>query len=556
MYERQSLKGINKLFKIIKIYTFFNAFCFLLLLPACSVSGEKPIATSVPLATPEPIIVQAIDYSGEFDCYFVNTTPQQPEPPLVKAHTIWEDIPIGYQLDWRQQHPRINSEKNWYLRHPDYLLRVSERARRYVYYVSKELAARNMPQELALLPIVESAYDPFAYSHGRASGMWQFIPSTGRIFKLRIDWWYDGRRDIIASTQGAINYLDQLQKRFDGDWLLALAAYNAGQGNVSKAIKKNKKRNKPTDFWHLDLPKETRSYVPKLIALSQIIAAPQRYGISLYPVPNKPYFATVDTETQIDLAEAAEIADINIDELYRLNPGFNRWATSPDGPHRLLIPASKATLFKERIASIPPQQRLHWVRHTVKSGDSLLKLANRYNTGADVIRQVNHIRGSMIRAGQKLLIPTAAKGNKHYALSSEQRLNRIHQSRTGKPGSKQVFHRVSNGESLWTISRQYKVRVSQIARWNGMAPKDTLHPGQKLSLWVSPSKIKTASLKRDPVVRKVGYKVRKGDSLARIASRFNVNISDILKWNTVNPKKYLKPGQRLTLYVDITRGIN
>ena len=546
------------MFKIIKILSAFNVFCLFLLLPACSVSSEKPVATNTPVtvATPEPIIIQAVDYSGEFDCYFVSTPPQQPEPPLVKAQTIWEEIPMGYQLDWRQQHPRISSEKNWYLRNPDYLLRVSERARRYVYYVSQQLAERNMPQELALLPIVESAYDPFAYSHGRASGMWQFIPSTGRIFKLRIDWWYDGRRDIVASTQAAINYLDQLQKRFDGDWLLALAAYNAGQGNVSKAIKKNKKRNKPTDFWHLDLPRETRSYVPKLLALSQIIARPQRYGISLYPVPNEAYFAALDTETQIDLAEAADIAEINIDELYRLNPSFNRWATSPDGPHRLLIPIEKAEQFKEKIALIPPEQRLHWVRHTVKPGDSLLKLAKRYNTGVDVIRQVNHIRGSMIRAGQKLLVPTAAKGSKHYALSSEQRLNRIHQKRTGKPGSKQVFHKVAPGDSLWTISRQYKVRVSQIARWNGMAPKDTLRPGQKLSIWVSPSNIKTANLKRDPVVRKVGYKVRKGDSLSRIARRFNVNISDILKWNTVNPKKYLKPGQRLTLYVDITRGIN
>lgn len=546
------------MFKINKINSIFNVICLLLLLPACSVSSEKPVAEASPAITtvPDPIIIQAIDYSGEFDCHFVNTQPQQPKPAQVKAHTIWEEIPMGYRLDWRQQHPRITSEKNWYLRNPNYLLRVSERAKRYAYYVSQELAARNMPQELALLPIVESAYDPFAYSHGRASGMWQFIPSTGRIFKLRIDWWYDGRRDIVASTQAAINYLDQLQKRFDGDWLLALAAYNAGQGNVSKAIKKNKKRNKPTDFWHLDLPKETRSYVPKLIALSQIFATPQRYGMSLYPVPNEPYFAAVDTETQIDLAEAADLAEINIDELYRLNPSFNRWATSPDGPHRLLIPIEKAEQFKEKIASIPPHQRLHWVRHTVKPGDSLIKLAKRYNTGADVIRQVNHIRGSMIRAGQKLLVPTAAKGSQHYALSSEQRLSRIHQNRKGKPGSKQVFHQVNPGESLWTISRQYKVRVSQIARWNGMAPKDTLRPGQKLSIWTSPKNLKTASLQRDPVVRKVGYKVRKGDSLARIASRFNVNISDILKWNAVNPKKYLKPGQRLTLYVDITRGIN
>ena len=527
----------------------------LISLTACSQvqpQSDSPTAQSVSAALP---IAKSIEYDDQYLCRHITGTPVIPEQAAVPANTIWEEIPTGFQLDWQQQHPRIQAELNWYLRNTSYLPRVSERARRYVYYVSKELAARNMPQELALLPIVESAYDPFAYSHGRAAGMWQFIPGTARVFNMRIDWWYDGRRDIVASTQGAIRYLEQLHKRFDGDWLLALAAYNSGQGTVSKAIRKNKQKGLKTDFWHLELPKETRSYVPKLIALSQLIATPQRYNIDLYPVPNAPYFDIVDTESQIDLAEAAAIAEVDINELYRLNPGFNRWATAPDGPHRLLIPARHSERFKSALATIPPNKRLHWVRHEVKKGESLLLLAKRYNTDADVIRQVNAIRGNMIRAGQKLLVPTASKSSTHYALSSEERLKRIYRQRTGGSGTKQIFHRVASGESFWTIARKYNVHVSEITKWNGLAPKDTIRPGQKLSIWID-SNHKAHGLQRDPVVRKVGYTVRRGDSLARIANKFNIRTSDILKWNSVDASKYLQPGQYLTLYVDITRGIN
>jgi membrane-bound lytic murein transglycosylase D len=544
----------NRTIKNKELNGFIKVICLTLFLAACNTVTQQR-DSFLPTSQRFDTESRHIEFADPFSCLFVNTLPLQAEQPTIEALTVWEQIPLGYQMDWRQQHPRITSELNWYIRHPNYMKRVSKRAQRYIHFVSQELAAHNMPQELALLPIVESAYDPFAYSHGRASGMWQFIPSTGRFFKLRIDWWYDGRRDIIASSQAAVRYLDQLQKRFDGDWLLALAAYNAGQGNVSKAIRKNKKLGKPTDFWNLDLPKETRSYVPKLLALSKVVATPQRYGMELYPVVNQPYFVAVDTETQIDLAEAAAIANIDIDELYRLNPGFNRWATAPDGPHRLLIPATHAEQFKTRLAEIPPEQRLHWVRHKVKSGESLLRLAKRYNTDASIIRQVNEIRGNMIKAGQQLLIPTAAKGSSHYALSSDQRLQRI-QTRSSKPGREQTFHHVSNGESLWTIAKRYQVRVKQIASWNGMAPKDTIRPGQKLSLWIDKASAQTAGLQREPVVRKVGYKVRKGDSLSRIAGRFNVPVNDIVKWNPVNPDKYLKPGQHLTLYVDITRGVN
>lgn len=495
------------------------------------------------------------DYSSPFGCHHTTEQPTKPEPNWVNPATIWPRIRLGYQLDLSLDKKRIDAELNWYHKHPSYMQRVSERANRYIYYVVEQLERHDMPMELALLPIVESAYDPFAYSHGRASGMWQFIPGTGRMYELHQNWWYDGRRDVVASTDAALHYLQKLNNYYDGDWLLALAAYNSGMGNVNKAIRKNKKRGKATDFWALDLPRETRSYVPKLIALARLIDNPQRYGLSLEPIPNQPYFVAVDTYSQIDLAQAAALAKVDIKEIYRLNPAYNRWATSPTGPHRLLIPIEQQALFEQNIAALPADQRLHWQRYTVKNGDSLLLLAKRFKTDVATIREINQIRGNIIRAGQALMIPTASESGQHYSLSADTRLANLQKNRKGEKNSDQVFHQVKSGESLWTISRRYNVSVAKLAHWNGIAPKDPLQPGQKLSVWTK-NKPSAHPGERDAIVKKVGYKVRSGDSLALIAGRFNVQVSDIVKWNEVNPRKYLQPGQRLTVYVDIMNAVN
>jgi membrane-bound lytic murein transglycosylase D len=496
------------------------------------------------------------DFDSPYSCFYTEVSPNQSEPNWVAPETVWQRIRLGYGMNWFIDQPRIEAEFNWYKNNPRYMARVSERSQRYIFYVTDQLAKQNMPLELALLPIVESAYDPFAYSHGRASGMWQFIPGTGRMFKLKQDWWYDGRRDIVSSTAAAISYLKSLNKYYDGDWLLALAAYNSGQGNVNKAIRKNKKLGKPTDFWSLDLPNETRSYVPKLLALAKIVEQPLRYNIHLFPVPNQDYFAIVDTISQIDLAQAASMANIDIDELYRLNPGYNRWATSPDGPHRLLLPFESKSLFESNIANLPATDRLNWQRYKIKQGDSLILLAKRFKTDVDTIRKINDLGGNMIRTGQTLMIPTASQHGKHYSLSADQRLEAIYKRRTGGKNSNQHFHKVSSGESLWTIARHYQVHVSELAHWNGIAPADLIKPGQKLSVWLPKSKSQSVSTKREAVVRTIGYKVRNGDSLARIASRFNVGVNDLIKWNKVNPKKYLQPGQQLKLHIDITNAIN
>ncbi len=258
----------------------------------------------------------------------------------------WYRLQQGMQLT-PVSNKRVTAQLNWYLDHRGYLQRVMVRARPILPFVLDELERRNLPSELALLPIVESAYQAFAYSHGRASGMWQIIPSTGRFLGLKQNWWYDGRRDIVESTRAAIHYLDSLSQQFDGDWELALAAYNAGPGRIRSAVRYNRKRNRQTDFWHLTrIRNETRSYVPKMFALKELFANPEKYQLDLIPVGNQVSYEIVELDGQIDLALAAEVAGITLNELYQLNPAFNRWATAPNGPHRLLLPLGKAEQYQ------------------------------------------------------------------------------------------------------------------------------------------------------------------------------------------------------------------
>jgi len=471
-----------------------------------------------------------------------------PQPPK----DLWRRIRNGYGMTPRDN-ARIDRELKWYAKHNEYLKRVRDRAAPYLHFIVEEAEKRHLPLELTLLPIVESGFQPFAYSPGRAAGIWQFIPSTGKHYGLKQNWWYDGRRDIVSSTRAALDYLQASAKQFNGDWELALAAYNAGAGNVSRAIKRNKKLGKPTDFWSLKLPPETRSYVPRLLAIARIVADPQAYGIELPPVENRPVFESVDIGSQLDLALAAEMAGISIEELYRLNAGFNRWASAPDGPHRLNLPVDRIERFNKRLAQLPPEQRLSWKRYKIRSGDSLGGIARRHHTTVALIKQVNKIKGSRIRAGKHLLIPVSTKTLKHYALSADQRHKQLmNRSRKGV----KLTHTVRPGDSLWSISRSYGVHYKHLAQWNGMAPGDTLHIGQKLVIWSKQEKIQLASLPTrglSPMQRQstLRYTVRRGDSLARIAQRFNVRVSDLRRWNSL-PGKYLQPGQKLKLHVDVT----
>lgn len=463
------------------------------------------------------------------------------------APTVWDVYRKNTILDLTQDNPRIKVQRDWYARHQAYIDRVTERGEPYLYYILSQSIERGIPSELLLLPIVESAFDPFAYSHGQASGIWQFIPSTGKAYGLDQTWWYEGRRDIVAATDGALDFLEDLNRQFDGDWMLALAAYNSGPGTVRREMRKNAAQGKSTDFWALDLPKETRDYVPKLIAIAQIFYNPTKYGIELVDYAYTPYFEPINIGAQLDLAKAAEMSGLSMRELYNLNPAFNRWATDPNGPHRLLVPIDKAEQMRAAIADLPPEKRVEWQRYTIKSGDSILSIAKANQITPALLKQVNNLSSSTIVAGKPLLIPQSSEPLTHYTLTAEQRLGqKLNRTFTGK---QKIVYKVGSGDSFWTIARQHGVSTRNLAGWNGMAPNDTLVAGRKLVIW------KEHTYKADKMteqrMRKVFYKARSGDSYARIANRFNISLGELKKWNRVDLKKYLQPGDMLTLYVDV-----
>ena len=409
-----------------------------------------------------------------------------------------------------------------------------------------------MPLELALLPIVESAYDPFAYSHGRAAGLWQMIPGTAKRFGIKQNWWYDGRRDVVDSTRAALDYLEYLYEFNDGDWLNAIASYNSGEGNVRRAVRRNNSANKPIDFWNLKLPKETSMYVPKLLALVEIVADPTSYNLTLPVVVDEPQFMVADIGGQLDLALAAELAGVDVDTVYQYNPGYNRWSTDPSGPHSLVIPIDAVEQFVAALDEVPKSERVRWARHKVKNGEAISQIAEKYNTSVSTIRSANDLRGNTIRAGHHLMIPVATKPLSAYSKSADARLAKT-QNRT-RSGNK-VEHIVKSGESFWTISQRYKVTTRQLSGWNGMAPRDTLSVGKKLVVWTNaavdaPRTSPTQALGN--TTRKLNYTVRNGDSLYLIARRFRVGIDQIARWNNIDRNKLLQPGQKLTMYVDVT----
>lgn len=469
---------------------------------------------------------------------------------------IWNRIRAGFVFE-TYDNPRIDQQLKWFASHQEYLDRVVERADPYMHYIVKTLEENNIPLEIALLPIVESAFKPFAYSHGRASGIWQFIPSTGKLYGLQQNWWYDGRRDVYASTQAAVKLLNNLQKEFNGDWMLALAAYNSGSGNVRRAISYNKKRGKPTDFFSLRLPPETKSYVPKLLALKRLVADPTKYNITLQPIADTPYLERVELDSQIDLALAAELADIELETLYQLNPGYNRWATSPEGANHLLLPLDNIDIFKSNLSEYPPEKRINWVRHQIKQGETISTIAAKYHVSTNTIKRVNHLRSNQLRAGHSLTIPVASKSPSSYTLSASQRKKAL--QNTPHSGIK-VTHIVQSGDTLWDIAQRHNVGVRSLAKWNGMAPRDPLSVGQQLIIWSRNNNaqetnfIHVSTPPQREITQRIGYRVRKGDSLALIAQKFRVTINELLQWNKkVSKSAYLQPGQHLVVYVDVTQ---
>ena len=509
-------------------------------------ASQLAVATPAVLtSTSESIVAPTLTLISPVAGIDLVSTPVGPDDVLAKMRR-------GFNLTYVDNH-RTEAERKWFAKHPDYMNRVLTRAQRYLPFIVAELERRDMPLELALLPIVESSYDPFAYSHGRAAGLWQMIPGTAKRFGLKQNWWYDGRRDVVESTRAALDYLEYLYKFNNGDWLNAIASYNSGEGNVRRAVRRNTSANKPIDFWNLRLPKETSMYVPKLLALVEIVADPAKYNLTLPVVVDEPQFKIADIGGQLDLALAAELAGIDVDAVYQYNPGYNRWSTDPSGPHKLVMPIDVADAFVAALDEVPKSERVRWQRHLVKNGEAISQIADKYNTTVSTIRSANNLKGNTIRAGHHLMIPVATKPLSAYSKSADARLAKT-QNRTRK-GNK-LEHIVRSGESFWTISQKYKVTTRQLSAWNGMAPRDTLSVGKKLVVWTnetvasSPRTSPTQALGN--TTRKLRYTVRNGDSLYLIARKFRVGIDQIARWNGIDKGKILRPGQKLTMYVDVT----
>ena len=435
-------------------------------------------------------------------------------------------------------HTAIDQQLRWQQRNPAYLQRVWKRSQPYLYYVVSEIERRGLPMELALLPIVESGYQPYGYSHARAAGLWQFIPSTGRMFGLNQTWWSDQRRDVTASTDAALDYLEQLHKQFKGDWLMAIAAYNAGAGRVSREIRRAKKSsNHKVHFSDLSLSRETAAYVPKLLALARVVKNADQLGIKLPVMADQPYFAVVELGQQTDLGQISRLTQLDADELRKLNPSLNRWATDPQGPHRILVPIAAAESLRLGLESLPDSERISWQRHLIRPGDNLGSIARQYGTTVAVLQQSNQINSPFIRAGRYLLIPSAAALPMPLVASCR---------------GERLFHQVTSGDTLWDLSRHYQVSVNHLKRCNPGLSAGTLAVNSSIRIRdPQPYAIAPGPPSQQRVDSVVNYKVRRGDSLAAISSRFGVSVNQLVGWNKINPQNYLQPGDRLIVKLNL-----
>jgi membrane-bound lytic murein transglycosylase D len=496
-------------------------------LPAAATPAATPIAPDAAAATPAPITLprEWQHHNGE------------------DYDDLFDRLRAGFAFD-EVQEPAIEEQLAWFEHNPDYLERVFQRGQRYLYHVITEVEARGMPLEFALLPVVESAYEPFAYSASRAAGLWQFIPGTGVRFGLKQNWWYDGRRDVLESTRAALDYLQELHDQF-GDWLLAIAAYNVGENTVQRELDYNRDHGKPADFWHLNLPAETRAYVPKLLALKRLMAEPERYGMEFAPIPNEPYFAVIETDSQIDLKIAAQLADTSYEDLVALNPGYNRWATDPDGPHRMLVPIDNADAFQSALRTLTPEDRLPLATHVVTRGDTLAGLVKEYGSSTAAVIKLNDLKGGRLTPGETLKIPQISAVIPDKVLLAASRVDR---PETDVGRGRQIVYRVRAGETLSSIARSHGMPVSTLAQINNLGAQDTLVKGERLVIKASARRYREE--RSVSAGRRVVYTVRNGDTVYSISHQFQVSVPQLKSWNGLNKNHPIRAGRRLVMYVD------
>ncbi|QLG88633.1 LysM peptidoglycan-binding domain-containing protein [Chitinibacter bivalviorum] len=460
--------------------------------------------------------------------------------PLIERD-LWVRVRNGFAIPDIDS-PLVTKWENYYSSRPDYLNRIIERSNRYLYYVVGEVERRNMPMEFALLPMIESAYNPRAESPAKAAGMWQFIPDTGKRYGLERTMWYDGRRDVVAATDAALSYLQDIHGMFD-DWQLALASYNWGENAVKRAIDKNIAAGLPTAFVDLKMPDETRNYVPKLLAIRNIIADPAAYGVKLSAIPNQPYFATLQPGKHMDVSVAAKLAGISVDELLKLNPGFIRPVIAHKDERKLVLPVAQVPVFERNLAAYD-QPLLNWQPYVTKHGDRVEDLASTFGISEDQLRDINDIGSKeRVAAGKMILVPKVAGID----ISERQTLAALHENRNGeaidtgekdtpKPvikvardGSHGREHKVAKGDTLFNIAKRYDLSVAELKAMNNLK-------GNQVALGES---LTVGNASNAPK----SYVVKRGDTLASIAKKLNIDLYELKKSN----RKPISPGMILVM---------
>lgn len=447
------------------------------------------------------------------------------------APDVWDVLRDEFTISHEVTRPEVQEQIRWLVAHPSYLQKVCRQSEPYIYHILAQIKKRKLPGELALLPMIESAYDPFAYSGAGAAGLWQLMPRTGSELGLKQDWWFDGRRSIGPSTDAALNHLLYLNKYFDGNWILAIAAYDSGEGTISRLVKANLANKQSIDFWNLAVPAETKIYVPRFLALAELVTNPQRYKVDLPAIPYLPYFEEVNIGSQIDLNHAAKLAGMTYKELIKLNPGFNRWTTAPYKPFRLLIPTEKVQNFYQNLANLPEDKRVSWTKHQVQSGDNLTNIAARYHTTVNLIKELNQLTTNQVAPNQAILIPST--NNTPVAAPKAPDLKKPIERTIIGPRNHRLIHIVQKNDTFKSLESLYKVKAKDIKNWNKLAEISSLQQGQQLIIWKQVQQPKE-------------YIVKPGDSLSLIAQKHQTKVNNIIALNPgFKNGILLKPGQKI-----------
>jgi membrane-bound lytic murein transglycosylase D len=401
----------------------------------------------------------------------------------MRTENLWHRLTADFQIPLYTHHPQVQTQIQWFIKNPDYLVRTTQRAAPYMYLIYEQVQQRNLPSEVVLLPMIESAYYPFSYSGVGAAGLWQLMPGTASDLGVKRNSWYDGRKDIFISTHAALNYLVTLQKRFNSDWLLAIAAYDAGPNRVQRAINNNQQQGKPTDFWSLDLPAETRAYVPRFLALANIVKNPAAYSAKLPSIENQPYLARVDIGSQIHLKEAARLANISLDDLKHLNPGYHRATTDPNGTWHLLLPIDKIDIFKQNLARATRSTQRTWGHHKTQSKDTLETIAQQYHTTVQELRRVNKLSDDILQPNTVLLIPMVSEmiGQAIETTPHSPALKKS--TKKISPAQQQAGagqYRVYYGDTLQSVAKKFGISVRDLQRWNRLMDGEQIWPNQIL----------------------------------------------------------------------------